>query len=185
MIGISSPGIRVFERKRESVVDCSDSNLWQFDHVPVVRLVSWDGRSTAIVPKAVVLIRGSERDEVVVDWVSTAGKATGWIMSWRLVVLDQPVIVSTIRVSDDVIEHNQTFKLILELLTHSLGERLLLESPKPVIGVFVPVDEQLEWTRLWRKRHSLKARSWHSLLDGSLNFCLLSINAGIVERLRH
>lgn len=58
------------------------------------------------------------------------------VVQFWLVIFDEPIVVATVRVSDDVIEDDQPLKLELELPAGSFSQWLCFKPPQPVICIF-------------------------------------------------
>lgn len=80
--------------------------------------------------------------------ILTCGSITGRRDDSRLIVLNQPVVVSSIRIPNYIIEHHDPLKLQLELLGHASRQRLSLKPPQPVVSVPVTIHKQLKRTDL-------------------------------------
>ena len=104
----------------------------------------------------------------------------------RFDIVDQPVVVASVCVPDDVVQHHQLLELELKTGGGLTVQRLRLELPQMEVGVFVVLHETLEGTNLGRQSQSveLPTNLGEMFVDNFLGFGFLPVDPQIVEGLR-
>lgn len=123
-----TPLIRVLERKCQSIVNGCNLYDWLL----------------------CLLVPGM--DQVGVGIVTAAADVTGnqttvpvlRRSSNRRIVLDEPVIMIPIRIPDDVVQDDESFKLVLEFPGRLIREGIVFHEVQHDRGILVPLDKGLE-----------------------------------------
>ena len=104
----------------------------------------------------------------------------------RLDVLDQPVVVASVGVPDDVVQHDQLLELELEAVGSLAVQRFCLKLAEMEVSVFIVLHEALEGANLGRESQSVELPSdlREVFVDDLLGFGLLPVDPEIVKSLR-
>lgn len=67
------------------------------------------------------------------------------------VVSNQPIIIASIRVPNNVVQHDKPFEFKLKLLLNGIRQRFTFKASDPVVCILVTFHKQLKWPslKLW------------------------------------
>ena len=154
-----TPLVRVLERECEAIVDGREFDDWLL----------------------CLLIPGLNLVRVIIVTGDTGVRRR--CCSSRRIVFDEPIVMIAIRVPDDVVQDNESFKLMLKLTSSFFGKGIVFHEMQHDRGILISFDKSLKGTHFRRQSNPVEAPADAGKVIGDilLRSRLCPINRRVVQ----